>query len=232
MRAPGASPLLDLDAGEHDDEPAELYALADLVHVACGGHAGDAASMERVVRACLASGTRVGSHPSYADRERFGRVTLDAPVDEVAREVFAQCRRLLAAADGLGASLVSMKLHGALYHDANGSPELARACVDAAARAMGRPAIVGPAHGALAAAAVAAGLPFLVEAFADRAVRADGTLVPRGEPGAVTTDPVVAAARARDLAADERVELVCVHADTEGALAVARAVREALGPKP
>ena len=66
-------PLLNVDGGEHADEPVELYALADVVHVACGGHAGDDASMDRVSRACAAAGTRVGAHPSYEDREGFGR---------------------------------------------------------------------------------------------------------------------------------------------------------------
>ena len=70
-------PLLNVDGGELDDEPLELYALADVVHVACGGHAGDDASMERVTRACATAGTRVGAHPSYEDREGFGRRARD-----------------------------------------------------------------------------------------------------------------------------------------------------------
>jgi len=83
--------LLNLDGGEHDDEPVELYALADVVHVACGGHAGDAASMRRVIEACLAAGTRVGAHPSYVDRAGFGRRAMMVPPAELATALASQC---------------------------------------------------------------------------------------------------------------------------------------------
>ena len=85
------TPFLNVDAGEHDDEPSELYAIAHAVSVACGGHAGDAASMDRVLRACKAHGTRVGAHPSYEDREGFGRRELDVGAETIARSVRAQC---------------------------------------------------------------------------------------------------------------------------------------------
>jgi len=91
---------------------------------------------------------------------------------------------------------------------------------------------VGLAAGALERAARAAGVPYQREAFADRGVRADGTLVPRGEPGALIEDPAAAAARAADLAARGDVDTLCIHGDTPGAIAIARAVRAALGPKP
>lgn len=92
-------------------------------------------------------------------------------------------------------------------------------------------AIVASAGGGLEAAAREAGAPFLREAFADRGVRPDGSLVPRGEPGAMIADPARAAERARALAAQGDVDAICIHGDTEGAIAIARAVRAALGPK-
>jgi UPF0271 protein len=221
--------IVNLDGGERDDEPAELYALADLVHVACGGHAGDDASMERVARACAAAGTKVGAHPSYVDREGFGRRAESVAPELLGAQVQAQCARLRAVAERLGIAVTTVKPHGALYHAADRDPELARACVEGAARALGDVAVVGPAGGALEAAARARGLSYLREAFADRGVRADGSLVPRGEAGALLTDPAAAAARARALASRGDVETVCVHGDTPGAVALLRAVREALG---
>ena len=225
-------PLLNVDGGELDDEPLELYALADVVHVACGGHAGDDASMDRVTRACASAGTRVGAHPSYDDREGFGRRARDVAPEELTASVAAQCSRLRAIAARAGVTLASVKPHGALYHAAHASDPLARAFIEGVVRSLGSAvAIVGLAGGALETAAREAGMPFQREAFADRGVRADGSLVPRGEPGALVVDPAIATARTRELAASERVDTLCVHGDTPGAVVIARAVRDALGPK-
>src|SRR4051812_40445353 len=98
-------PLLNVDGGELDDEPVELYALADVVHVACGGHAGDDASMDRVTRACAATGTSVGAHPSYEDREGFGRRAREVAPGELTASVAAQCERLRGIAARAGVTL-------------------------------------------------------------------------------------------------------------------------------
>lgn len=219
--------LLNLDGGEYDGEPEELYRLADVVHIACGGHAGDEASMGRVVRACLAAGTRVGAHPSYVDREGFGRRPRDVPPEELARQLAAQCAALRDVAAALGAVVSSVKPHGALYHRAHTDAATAEAVLFAA-RGLDAVAIVGLAGGELERAATRAGRTYLREVFADRATRPDGSLVPRGEPGAVLDDPALAAARARALIAEGGADTLCIHADTPTALAIARAVRSVL----
>src|SRR5687767_2138685 len=142
--------LLNLDGGEHDDEPVELYALADVVHVACGGHAGDASSMDRVVRACIACETRVGAHPSFVDREGFGRRDQDVAPDVLEEQIAEQCEALRTIVEPLGASIVSVKPHGALYHAAHRDRLVARAVVTGTVRALGTIPIVGLAGGALA----------------------------------------------------------------------------------
>lgn len=228
----GATKILNVDAGELEDEPAELYALADLVHIACGGHAGDAPTMTRALGLAARAGARAGAHPSYEDRAGFGRVRLDVPADMLRAQLETQLRAIRRIADGLGVPLVSMKPHGALYHAATTDRATAEACVDATAAVLGVVDVVGPAGGgALRDAAEARGLPYRREAFADRGVLADGSLVPRGQPGALVRDPAVAAARARELAARDDVDTICLHGDTEGAVAIARAVRTALGPR-
>jgi len=224
-------PLLNVDGGELEDEPEELYALADVIHVACGGHAGDARSMARVVAACMRSATRIGAHPSYEDRPGFGRRAQSVAPEALAASVARQCAELVAVAREHGAEVVSVKPHGALYHAAHVEEATARACIEGIVRGAGAVIVVGPAGGAFERAAHAAGVTYAREAFADRGVRADGSLVPRGEPGALVTDPDAAAARARELAARDDVDTLCIHGDTPGALAVARAVRAALGPK-
>lgn len=220
--------LLNIDAGEHDDEPEELYGIADVLHVACGGHAGDETSMTRVIRACARSGTRVGAHPSYVDREGFGRRELDVAPDLLETQVRAQCETLRSVAEREGAAVTSAKLHGALYHAAHARADVAAACVRGIVAALGPVALVGLSGGAFEKEARSAGARYLVEAFADRAVRADGSLVPRGEPGAVVSEPALAAARVRELRARGGVDTVCIHGDTRGALAIARAVRAAI----
>ncbi len=223
--------LLNLDGGEHDDEALELYALADLVHIACGGHAGDKASMERVVKACMASNTRIGAHPSYVDREGFGRHAMAVAPSVLRDQVAEQCATLHSVTSMFGAGITSVKPHGALYHAVHRDRDVARACIAGIESALGDVALVGLPGGAFAEEASAMKHTYLVEAFADRGVRADGSLIPRGEPGALIDDPLLAAARARMLAADESIATLCVHADTPNSLAIVRAVRAALGPK-
>jgi len=219
--------LLNVDAGEHDDEPAALYALAHALNIACGGHAGDEPSMERVLRACLAHGVRAGAHPSYPDRASFGRISMSIEPAALARSVREQCARLGAIAVRVGVPLAHAKLHGALYHDANRDPVLAAATLGAVVDALGPVTVVGPPDGELRQLCAREGFPYEREGFADRSLRSDGTLVPRAEPGALITDPARAVAQALALALAGR-ETICVHGDTGGALAIARAVRAAL----
>ncbi len=178
--------------------------------------------MARAVALCRASGAAIGAHPSYPDRDGFGRRRLDLPITELGSSVRAQCAALAFA------SPAYVKPHGALYHALDEDADLARVFLDAVTAALGTIAVIGRAGGALAAASGARGLRFLREAYADRGTGPDGRLLPRDAPGALLTDPAGAAARALALA--PTVDTVCVHADTPGALAIARAVRYSLSP--
>lgn len=219
--------MMNLDAGEHPDEPEDLWAMFDLLNIACGGHAGDDASMDRVVGWCARHGRGIGAHPSYPDRANFGRRSLAIEPAALAAAVAEQCAALAEVARRHGRTVDHVKPHGALYHDAAASDALARAVVDAAAGVLGdRLTVIGPPAGALRRAAEARGLGYAREGFADRGMRPDGSLIPRSEPGALLTEPTTAAAQARALAA--AVDTICVHADTPGALAIAGAVHAAL----
>jgi UPF0271 protein len=232
----GAAVFLNIDLGELPGEAEELYAFAQVANVACGGHAGDEASMRRAVSLCVVHGAAVGAHPSYADRAGFGRTRMNVAPGELRREVASQCGRLAAIARGQGVSVAFVKAHGALYHAASDDTAIADAVVLGAREALGPSiTVIGPppivSVGAMARAAALASLAYAREGFADRATRADGSLVPRGEAGAVITDPGVAAERARGLlvaSGIDAIDTLCVHGDTPGAVAVARAVRAAL----
>lgn len=221
--------LLNIDLGELPDEDEALYGCAHVANVACGGHAGDTASMERAVRSCREHGTRLAAHPSYPDREGFGRRRVAMTPEALRASVTEQCATLAAIARPLAIPIERVKPHGALYHAAREDAAVADALVRGAVEALGAGfTLVGPPRGELAAAARRAGIAYAREGFADRATRADGTLVPRDQPGALVLDPAQAAARTRELAAGGEVDTVCVHGDTPGAVAIARAVRAAL----
>jgi UPF0271 protein len=224
--------LLNLDAGEDPSEPDTLWSTADVLCVACGGHAGDAASMTRVVEFCASrKRPRLGAHPSYPDREGFGRRSMVAAMAPVAlaRSLSSQLRKLSQIAATHGVVVGWVKPHGALYHDAAAEPALAAIVVDTAITVLGAAIqIIGPPTGALRVAAAQRNLIYLCEGFADRATRPDGSLVPRSEPGALITDPAVCAARARELHATGDIDTICVHGDTPSSLAIATAVREEL----
>lgn len=215
--------LLNLDAGEHDFETEDLWGLADILSIACGGHAGDAASMKRLAEFCARHKKGVGAHPSYPDRDNFGRVSVTMPPESLAIDVRTQCQDLARVSP---VRVGWVKPHGALYHDATKDRVVAEAVIDGATSALETFVLIGPPTGKLAEVARERGITYLREGFADRATKPDGSLVPRSEPGALITDPRLAAARAREIM--HYVDLICVHSDTEGAIEIARAVREAI----
>jgi UPF0271 protein len=207
--------------------------------VACGAHAGDAATIERAVAEAARLGLAVGAHPGYPDREGFGRRALDLPPEELVRSIVAQVSVVAEACARHALRLAHVKPHGALYNRAAVDRELADLVARAVREAGPGLRLVGLAGSALVDAGRAAGLAVAAEAFADRAYRADGTLVPRGEPGALIEDPEEAAARAVAIARGEPLpavggvlalaaDTICLHADTPGAARIARAVRRAL----
>ncbi|MFE5407375.1 5-oxoprolinase subunit PxpA [Microbacterium sp. NPDC056569] len=220
-----------------DDEA--MFALISSANVACGGHAGDAASMRAAVARADRFGVAVGAHPSYPDRANFGRVAVAMEPAELIAAVAAQ----LAALADAGADLRYVKPHGALYHavttDRQQADAVARAVADCSTL-LGRPLPVLGLRGEIARAAASVGLPFVSEAFLDRNYLPDGSLVPRGQPGALLDDPQLVAERAVRLAREGVVEAVdgsrvradaaslCVHGDSPSAVDMARAVRAAL----
>jgi 5-oxoprolinase (ATP-hydrolysing) subunit A len=241
------SPVIDLNAdlGESfgawrlgDDEA--LLSLVTSANIACGFHAGDPLTIRRACAGAVAGGVAIGAQVSYRDLAGFGRREMVVPADELTAEILYQIAALDGIARAEGGKVSYVKPHGALYNRAITDPVQAEAIAAAVSSYNPVLPLLTLAGGAAARAAAAAGLPVVAEAFADRAYRADGTLVPRGQPGAVLTDPALVAGRAVDMATRQVVESadgtqivvrprsICLHGDTEGAVTLATAVRQAL----
>jgi UPF0271 protein len=209
-------------------------------NVACGFHAGDPSVMRATVRLARRHGVAVGAHPAFPDLVGFGRREMQIPPAQVEDLVAYQIGALAGIAAAEGVTLSHVKPHGALYNMAARDAALAAAIVRAVTAVDRRLRVVGPPDSALVLAAHDAGLRTASEAFADRAYRADGSLVPRGEAGAVLHDESAVVARALEMVREQavtaiddtrialRVETICVHGDTPGAAAMARRLRESL----
>lgn len=231
---------LNADLGEGDPYDADLLRIVSSCNVACGGHAGDSASIAATVREAVANGVTAGAHPSYPDREGFGRRSRFLSGEALFQSLVEQLERFSSIAGELGADVGHVKPHGALYTDAVVDAELADIIARAVAAMPERPPLVGQPDTELEMAAKANGLGFIAEAFVDRAYQADGQLVPRSEPGAVHGDIDRIADQAVSLAVrgavqglqgDEiqvRADTLCIHGDTPGAAEAAQAVRDAL----
>jgi 5-oxoprolinase (ATP-hydrolysing) subunit A len=220
--------ILDLnaDVGEGLPHDAFLFELITSANVACGVHAGSPETMRVACASAAVHGVVVGAHPSFADREGFGRRALATPPDVLRLQVEEQVEALRAAAAAEGATVRYVKPHGALYHRATVDAACAAAIVGAAGE-HGL-AILGWPESQLLAQARAAALPAVAEGFADRAYSAGGaSLVARGEPGAVL-DPAAASEQAVAIARDGRVRSICVHGDSPDAPVIAARVRAAL----
>jgi 5-oxoprolinase (ATP-hydrolysing) subunit A len=217
-----------------------LLSVVTSANVACGFHAGDPATMLATCRTAASRGVAVGAHVSYRDLAGFGRRAMDVPAAELHAETLYQLSALAGVARVAGASVAYVKPHGALYNRIVHHREQARAVAGAVASFDPGLAVLGLAGSAIEREAADAGLRFVREAFVDRGYRADGTLVPRSEPGAVlhgaaeiaeralriVTEGRVVAADGTDIAVE--VDSLCVHGDSPGAVEMARAVRRLL----
>jgi len=221
---------LNCDMGELEDarHEAALMQYITSANIACGGHAGDEATMERTARLALERGVRIGAHPGYPDRANFGRIEMAMTSAEIEHTIQEQIERLDAVVRRLGAEIVHVKPHGAFYNVAVRNAEVARAIGSGIAKWNPRVPVFGLAASPMLDVWRAMGLTAMGEAFADRRYEPDGTLRSRKFADALITDPREAAAQAVRLAREGNAQTICVHGDTPGAVEILKAVREAL----
>jgi len=225
---------LSADLGESSRGEDEIWPLIQRANVACGGHAGDEETMREAAGLSMRHAVLLGAHPSYPDREHFGRRSLVIEPAELRESLVAQLSSLRVCA-----TVHHVKPHGALYNDAHRDLGLARIIVEAMRHVDPSLAMVAPDRSEMAAAAREAGLPVIREAFADRRYEPDGSLTPRSIPGSTltideTVAQVVLLAREGKVVARDgtRVPIIfdtlCIHADMNGAAGRLRAIRPVL----
>ena len=220
-------------------DDAAMLEVVTTANIACGGHAGDGSTMRAACRAAAARGVAITAHVAYPDLQGFGRRFLEIAPDDLTDQVVVQVGALQAMARAEGSSVRGVKPHGALYNALARHEAQADAVVRALGELGGLPLVAAP-GAVVVPAAEAAGLPVVLEGFADRAYLHDGTLTPRTRPGAVLTDPEAVSAQALSIATeggvraadgtwvDLPVRSLCLHGDTPGAVELARAVRARL----
>ncbi|MCC9178365.1 LamB/YcsF family protein [Arthrobacter sp. zg-Y750] len=221
-------------------DDAAVFESVSSANVACGFHAGDPSTIAQTCRDAVAAGVTIGAHPAYRDLAGFGRRFLDCSYTELFDDVLYQLGALQGLARAAGSEIRYVKPHGALYNTIVRHEVHARAVIDAV-RTFDKnlPVLLLPGAVALDIAADA-GLRGVTEAFADRSYNPDGTLVSRREANAVIHDAGQVTANMVRLATEGVItavdgteipmsaESICVHGDTPGAVAMARAVRAGL----
>lgn len=231
---------LNADLGEGYDSDEALLDLVSSANIACGWHAGDAQTMRQCARWAVSKGVAIGAHPSFFDREHFGRVEMALSPDAVRSTVLYQLGAMSAIAQSEHGRLAHVKPHGAMYNQAARDPAMADAIASAVRDFDPTLTLFGLAGSELIRAAQRAGLQAVEEAFADRGYRADGSLVPRTQPGAFIDSEDEMIERILQMINEKRVRAVdgswcplnaqtlCLHGDGPHALAFAGRIRETL----
>lgn len=236
---------LNADIGEYtgtsgaslDDSILELVSSAS---IACGGHAGDVEVMQRTVDSAASRGVAIGAHPSYPDRENFGRREMEISEEELGAQLVSQIDALADCCARAGVKLRYVKPHGALYNVGARDATVARVIAEAVRSVDPSLVLLGLARSTLIYEGEHAGLTVASEAFADRAYLPNGTLLPRDRAGAVLHDDHLVADRALTIARDNYVwtvdgvrlqvkaDSLCIHGDNPAALALVKSTRTVL----
>lgn len=237
-------PAIDLncDTGEGMDSDASIFPFISSANIACGGHAGDEDTMRRTVALALEHGVAVGVHPSYPDRENFGRIDIlgkTLGIDDLEGVLLEQLQRLQDICRAAGTRIRHVKPHGALYNRAAKDAVVASVITRAIAAFDPSMLLYGLSGSAMRRAADAAGIRFVSEVFADRTYQPDGSLTPRSQPDALIGDPRQAVEQVLRMTRQGNVmtflgpvsisvETICLHGDGPHAVQFAGLIREAL----
>ena len=231
---------LNCDLGEGCGNDAELMKLVSSANIACGSHAGDVETMQKTVDLAMENGVAIGVHPSYPDRENFGRLQMSLSASEIEQIVTDQVGALNDIVRAAGGKLSHVKPHGALYNSSARDPEIAASIARAVAAFDEKLVLFGLAGSHSITESEKLGLRTASEVFADRTYQTDGSLTPRNSANALITDTEAAVTQVLDMIKYGRVrsvdaimiqiaaETVCIHGDGDNAVEFARSIRSSL----
>lgn len=235
--------LLNCDLGEKDEvselsPELELLPYVDMANIACGGHAGSESVIRAMIQACIGHAVQIGAHPGYPDRESFGRVSMATDVGLLRGWLSEQLGLFRRLSKECGAEVHHVKPHGALYHDAASSEEIARIVVEASIEFFGEVIIVAPPNSALENVARRQGLAVMEEAFGDRRYTPSLALQSRAVSGSVLT-PDEAEIQVKEMLNQGtvptsegpkpiRFQTLCVHSDSPNSLEIMSRIKQLL----
>ncbi len=223
---------INCDVGEGIGNEAELFPHISSCNIACGGHAGDAETMLGVLHLAKENGIKVGAHPSYPDRENFGRLSMTIAPRDLKTSIQEQISLLEDLVTGAGLKLHHIKAHGALYNDIASNAVLAMQYLESIEAYREKAVLYVPPRSVIAKKAGKSGFDCALEAFGDRAYRTDLSLVSRQQQNAVIASPKAVLQRIVSMARDQvvpgidgellkiRADTFCIHGDTPNALQI------------
>ncbi|MDC8002557.1 5-oxoprolinase subunit PxpA [Aureisphaera galaxeae] len=228
---------INADLGEGTGNDAAIMPLISSCSIACGGHYGDEKSMRTAVRLAMKHGVKIGAHPSFPDKDNFGRKILTLTKSELSESIFEQLLHFYAICETEGAKLHHIKLHGALYNYAAKDAPTADAVVEAIVATKVRPKLY-VLHNSVLAKKAENLLPLVFEAFIDRRYNDDLSLVSRSESGALIHEPEAAWEQLHYMAEKQQVRTLsgsfqdivaatyCIHGDHEHSIAILKHIRD------
>ena len=226
--------------GEGLENEAQLVPFISAANIACGYHAGNEATMQHVIRLCLENNVHIGAHPSFDDRENFGRTAIQLPVEEIYNLITAQLEIINKTAIEYGAKLHHVKAHGALYNMAAKDKAIAKAIAQAVKDFDVSLIYYGLSGSVMIEEAAKLGLITANEVFADRTYQYDGSLTPRSQKNALIDDSNELIKQVTKFIKENKVttvtgediflkaDTICIHGDGANAVEFAKAIYESI----
>ncbi|TFV92341.1 lactam utilization protein LamB [Algoriphagus kandeliae] len=229
---------INCDLGEGIAHESEIIPFIDAASVACGGHYGNEETIQKTISACASLGKKVGAHPSYPDRENFGRKSLSISTVSLLDSIHRQIELFLKVANATGAQMDHIKFHGALYNDAAAKPDLAQALCEFISENYPSTSLFVPPHSTIEQIAKEIEMPIRLEIFGDRAYTDALQLVSRNDKNAVFTDFESISSHLNSILENSQIktqsgklipihaETICFHGDNPGILSFLPQVRK------
>ncbi len=217
-----------------------LLEIVNSANIACGYHAGDMPTMEKTIEISKKNNVSIGAHPSFKDRENFGRKRLNLPADEIKKLVIDQINILSDVANNKGLMVTHVKPHGALNNMACENYDLAKIISESIIETNKDLIFLVPTGSQMEKAGKKLNLKVAAEIFADRNYEDDGNLVSRKKNNAMITDPEVAKKHVIKMVENQalncysgkqipcKIDSICVHGDGKSAVSTAKEIKDGL----